>query len=474
MPPLMRPPIVNAISPHLLLMVALLVALLAPVGHASDVTLLHGTLPNGVRLLVRPETEPEIKKVAISLFVRLDAVAPEEEAIAEMVARTLFYGTPNRTENGILTLAAFAGNDIQVLSTPQYVAITYVTSPSQLTEAVHLLCDCLKSADFRPESLHSALKTQRTERDRTQTDPFEMAKQRLRADLNRNGSDLDSLQRVSQRQAQEFFRTHYVPANTVISVAGRVDPQQTLRLFTAFLLDYTRSAPNRFSSPQEPVPLSAEKETLPNKHNAPPAILPSSTGVAYVLVGTSAPAVTSPDYPAFTVLETLLGGGHASRLFVGTRERLGVGYQVGALYQADRFDPLILSIQWDAQRKPSIPYSVVPATSRTGTNRKEEGQPNTSMPRLLNDLLDDLISHAPTEAELERARNFAIGRDAIRHELLRDRAFFPGWYETLGLHYTFDRELPALLAKVTREDLLRVARIYLDRRATVQVLPPTR
>lgn len=478
----------------LLLALLPLLILFPCAGKASDAPLLHGTLPDGVRLLIRAETEPEIKQVAISLFVRLDSVAPEEEATAEMVARTLFYGTLNRTENGILTLAAEGGNDIEVLATPHYVAITYLTSPPQLTEAVHLLCDCLKSADFRPESLRAALKTLRTERDRRAADPFEMGKQRLQAELKADTSDLDSLQRVTQRQAQAFFRSHYLPANTVISVAGRVDPQQTLRLFTAFLQDYTRISPSRFAPRQEPSPIGQSKENEQNnegnrdshrstdkekqnildKNIGLPQILPSPTGVAYALVGTSAPAVTSPDYPAFTVLETLLGAGHASRLFIGSRERLGVGYQVGALYQADRFAPLILSIQWDSHRKTLVAGTKVADTKVADTNKTEAERPDTAIPRLLNSLLDELITHPPTEAELERARNFAIGREALRHELLRDRAFFPGWYETLGLHYTFDRELPGLLAKVTPEDILRVARTYLNRRATLLLLPLAR
>ena len=65
-------------------------------------------LANGVRLLLRPE--PTTERVAVSLFIRTDSEpSGSSAAVGELVARALFYGNANRTQNGILTLAKDAG-----------------------------------------------------------------------------------------------------------------------------------------------------------------------------------------------------------------------------------------------------------------------------------------------------------------------------------------------------------------------------
>lgn len=174
-----------------------------------------------------------------------------------------------------------------------------------------------------------------------------------------------------------------------------------------------------------------------------------------MFVGTPAPSVASSDYPAFTVLQALLGGGHASRLFRQSRETLGLGYEVGALYAPEQSLTLITYLQWNGRRD---------------SGAKDNATSESAL-RLLNAQLDGISANPPTDEELTRARNFAIGEDALRHERARDRAFLLGWYEAVGKGYAYDTELPRNLADVTRADILRIAKTYLGARATIHLLP---
>jgi predicted Zn-dependent peptidase len=140
------------------------------------------------------------------------------------------------------------------------------------------------------------------------------------------------------------------------------------------------------------------------------------------------------------------------------RDALGIGYNVGALFRAERGEPLIAYLQWGARRSLATPVL-------------EEKESDAIALRLLQAQLDSVLADVPTEAELSRARNVAIGRDALRHERARDRAFLLGWYEALGRGYAFDAELPRLLAAVAREDVLRAARTYLKQRVTATAMP---
>src|SRR5205823_4813964 len=111
---------------------------------------------------------------------------------------------------------------------------------------------------------------------------------------------------------------------------------------------------------------------------------------------------------------TLLGDGHASRLFRRVRDAQGFGYSVGALHQAYLDDPLVAYLEWDTRRIASSDSS---------------GSAADTALRLIETQLDSILSDPPTEAEIIRARNVAVGRDALRHERASDRAFYLAWYE---------------------------------------------
>jgi zinc protease len=179
-------------------------------------------------------------------------------------------------------------------------------------------------------------------------------------------------------------------------------------------------------------------------------------------VALPAPALTDDDYPAFIVLKSVLGEGHASRLFQRLRDTQGIGYNVGAVWQTSLSDPLVAYLQWDAKGDRASQSQRLEASAPMS--------PQTAL-GLLHRQLDELISEPPTAAEVERARNLAVGREILRHERARDRAFLLAWYEAMGPGSAFDASLPQRLARVSKEDVLRVARKYLNPRASVVLSP---
>jgi zinc protease len=408
------------------------------------------TLPDGVRLVLKPEPTTDI--TAITLFIRTPRdPAGQAAATAEMVAHALFYGSTDRTRDGIALSVAQVGGVLETLRTPDYVAVTVVTIPEQIEETARMLGEALKHADFTPEALTSALQDIVEERKRRRANGFDLGADTLRSALDATEAPPeDQLRRVTQTQALAYFTTHYVPARTVVSVVGRFAVREVQTAFLAYFAEYDRPAS----------PLSYVRPTaLTNvsTSDAPTELsLPSGTA-GYALVGVAAPDVDSPDAPAYAVLHTMLGVGHASRLFRRVRDTLGVGYDVGASLRTDLSDPLIAYLQWDAQR--------------AETGGSQPALTATEAVRRLNAQLDGLLTDPPDDAELERARNVAIGRDALRHERARDRSFLLGWYETMGLGYAYDADYPHRLAAVTRADVLRVAAQYLPHRAAVAITP---
>ncbi len=151
------------------------------------------------------------------------------------------------------------------------------------------------------------------------------------------------------------------------------------------------------------------------------------TNQAIVLRSYAAPAMGDASYPAWKIANAILGGRSSSRLFKVVREERGLAYAVGSFFPTRR----------------QSAHLVFYAGTRPA---------NSSQVRALwNDVLK-----APTAAELEDAKKLVRGEFALDHEKVARRAWYLGWYETLGLGADFDAAYPDRLDAVSLEDVVTV------------------
>ncbi len=447
-------------------------------------------LPNRVRLILK--AAPAADLVAISICIRTDPDrSPLEDAAGELVARTLFSSSLNRSSDKLSAGISQVGGSVETVRTAEHVNITCVMLPSQVREAIYLLCEVLKNSEFGA---------------------IDRARAELSAEQRRGGSgilggldvlrrelqarpDLADLpfQRITPALADAYFRSRYVPEHIAIAVVGQFDVASVRTAFRDSLADFDRPA----LRPIRNSPLYAHATNYPTRTLKQPG----SSG--YALVALPAPPLADADYAAFVVLKSILGEGHASRLFRRLRDAQGIGYNVGASWQASLSDPLVAYLQWDAtkggqsavgetqavgnrhaQRAPAVGMPGGQTQSADRGEKPEVGvstgpsQPAVEVPmtpdavlKLLNAQIDGLLSEPPTEAEVARGRSVALGRERLRHERARDRAFLLAWYEAMGAGAEFDDTLSARLAAVSREDVLRVAGNYLGTRASILIVP---
>lgn len=169
-----------------------------------------------------------------------------------------------------------------------------------------------------------------------------------------------------------------------------------------------------------------------------------TTGSAtYVMLGFPAASITSPDYPALMVANVILGGNKSSLLFRKLREELGIGYQVGSFYPCLRGQSHIVAF--------------------VGMDSSRATQEIVDLAR--NGILEQIAKLKEgsfSDDDLERAKRYLIGSYAVKHERVRDRAFYPGWYETMGLGYQYDIEYANKIKAVTKADVCRVCEQYLS------------
>lgn len=420
---------------------------------AADSTTRRATLTDGVRMLLRQEAEGDT--LAITLFVREEPTStPAEEAVRQIVNSSLFYGSVHLSFDAASELAGKIGQ-INTKQTPDYVSVTCVTPSARYRDAIYLLCEAIKNAEFSADALERARTTILRLRVERESDPFLATYDPLsRAIRSRPEPDAVQLRHVTQEQAATYFKAHFVPARTVFSACGKMDPSAFQRSLDNNLFDYDRPGAPIVTSPRLATESGGKGEgagAVGIAESHPYSKTVQAQGrVSYALVGVGGPLVTDPDYPAFCVLADLIGGGHASRMFRTIRDGAGIGYSVGTALRAEDGDPLVAYIEWDASRsdgaKAPTPAEVV---------------------QLIQAQLDRLTAVKPdiTDAEIERARNFSAGQYLLRHERIQERAFLSGWYETMGAGYLMDASLPGLLTAVSKDDVIRVAHRYLPSRS---------
>lgn len=140
------------------------------------------------------------------------------------------------------------------------------------------------------------------------------------------------------------------------------------------------------------------------------------------------------NYVTLKVLNTFLGSGLSSRLFVDLREKRGLAYEVGSLYPSTR------------ERGRFIMY--------IGTDPKNLTQVLAGF----NEEIASLKSKPISNAELNMAKNKLIGQFALAHEGNDDQAFYLGLYEMLGMGYQCDSAYPALIQNVSVSDIQKLSK----------------
>jgi predicted Zn-dependent peptidase len=115
-----------------------------------------------------------------------------------------------------------------------------------------------------------------------------------------------------------YMKTHYLPSDMVLSVAGNVDHQTVLKMAEESL--------GQLPGGERPTAASA------TALNGGPrlAVHHKDTEQANLCIAVPALAYNSPDRYIQSMLSTILGGGMSSRLFQEVREERGLAYSVGS------------------------------------------------------------------------------------------------------------------------------------------------
>jgi zinc protease len=254
--------------------------------------------------------------------------------------------------------------------------------------------------------------------------------------FDRFGSEA-SVAGFTRDDLQQTYQHYAVPSNTVIAVVGDMDTQKVGDKINQLFGGIKATA---FEKPQVPPeePLEKVRENVMHVPRAK----------AHLAIGFRGTTFSDPDRFPLDVLNNVLTG-QGGRLFRRLRDEESLAYTVASFVRPGM--------------APGV-FGFYMACDAPKADRAYAG--------LVKQI--GLIKKAKVgDAELHKAINNLIGNHLISLQSSWDRAESMGLYTLYGLGYDYDPKYIGKIREVKAEDVLRVARKYLDLKhcAIVKVLP---
>ncbi|MGQ0702801.1 MAG: M16 family metallopeptidase [Gemmatimonadales bacterium] len=225
-------------------------------------------LPNGLTLLVQRFETPA---VAVVSFVRTGFFDEPDPlvGVSHVLEHMLFKGTPTRGVGVVARETRAAGGSLNAGTGYDHTVYTTILPPAAFRIGVEVQSDAVQRSTLEPEELGRELIVIIEEAKRKLDSPASVAAETLHALLFdrhrmrrwRIGTEAQ-LARLERDAVLGFYRSRYVPENTVIVVTGGVDPDEASDAIREFYGAWPSVPPVRDPSPSEPAWREVRARTL--------------------------------------------------------------------------------------------------------------------------------------------------------------------------------------------------------------------
>jgi predicted Zn-dependent peptidase len=237
----------------------------------------------------------------------------------------------------------------------------------------------------------------------------------------------------------DYHASQYVPENTVLAIAGNLSHERIVDEATERVADW------------KPAPYRSWEAARDGRTTPQVGLRSKRTEQAQLLLGYPAYSAFHPDRYALDILNTILGEGMSSRLFLEIRENRSLAYDVHSS-AAHYLDTGVLVVG-----------AAVDPSKTTECIKAVRGE--------LDRLRYDLIP----ENELVKAKEYIKGRLLLRMEDSRAVSAWLGGQELLRGQIASVDEVVEAIDALTTDDLQRVAQdVIHDERAALAIVGPYR
>jgi predicted Zn-dependent peptidase len=301
--------------------------------------LVHHTLDNGLRVVLAPDRSAPVVGIAVLYDVGMRSEPKGRTGFAHLFEHLMFQGSANLEKGQHFHYVQSSGGTLNGTTHLDYTNYFEALPSNALERGLFLEADRMREPRITEESLANQLDVVKNEiRVNVLNRPYGgFPWIHLPAVLfdsfanSHNGyGDFADLESAGVADATDFFARYYTPANAVLSVAGDIDPHETIDMIQRHFAGIpSRPRPTRPDFAEQA--LHAERRAMHEDANAPlPAL-----AIGYRIPD---PVGSLDQHLAYLLLTEALTDGDASRLHRRLVQRDHLVTDIGA-YLGEFGDP---------------------------------------------------------------------------------------------------------------------------------------
>jgi zinc protease len=396
----------------------------------------ESTLPNGLTLLVLEEHR--LPTIQCNLWIKNGTISDPKDmpGLASFTADLLREGTAKRNSSQIASEldemgatffadAAFGDN---------LTAIQASGLGRSADKLLEMVSDIALNPSFPAEEIKKYVAREKASLVQLRSNPGFLARERFARAIYGDfpaaiqAPTNDSLSKATPETLKAFHDKYYAPNNAILAIAGDVTPAQATALAKKYFGEWKN----------HPVPATAAGEVpAPTKARTYLVDRPDSVQANIVAGGLSLRRA-DPDFIALTLVNRILGGGPAGRLFINLREEKGYTYGAYSNFSSHHF----------------------PGTFTANTEVRN-AVTDGSLHELMYEL-KRLREEKVPQAELDEAKRSIVASFALSLENLGGIVSRWMTVKYYGLPIDYWDKYPDQVAKLDADTVQRTAKKYID------------
>jgi zinc protease len=395
------------------------------------------TLTNGIELVVSEKHDLPLISFSLTMLGGACQFEPaNRRGLASITASMMSEGTKTRNGEELSNALQLLGTSVNVSIGQESGSMTFVSTAGKFGATLDILVDMLLNSTFPADALERIRAQRLVALTQAKAQPGSIAMRVfprvLYGSSHPYGQNVteESYKAITRDDIAAFHKAFFQPGRALIVVTGDVDPTAVKTTIQKALAAWpTGGSKPSFSYPALPAPAPATIYIV-DKPGAAQSTL---------AIGNPGPPRNTPDFYALQVMNIMLGGLFQSRLNANIREEKGYSYGVSSAF----------SFGWG------------PGPFRAGGD-VQSAKTDASLIEFMKEFRGIAGSRPVTDEEL------TVAKDALVQRLPGQFASVTGvngaisslWLQ--GLPDNYYQRYGAAIAAVTKEDVMRVARQYID------------
>jgi predicted Zn-dependent peptidase len=393
------------------------------------------TLDNGLRVLVARRTNAPLATVLAVVRAGADHDPAARAGLASFTADMVDEGAGRLSAIQIAERMGNLGATLQSAASYDASVVSLDILDSQLEQGMEVFADVVRRPQFLQREFNRVKKDRLTTLLQQKDVAPVIATNRFAQfvyggtayGLPLNGTEA-TVEKITRGEMKSFYDRHWLPNNTSLIIVGNVDRQQAEVLARKHFSDWKRGRDVedvRIAAP----PIASTTVYLVDR----PAAVQSE-----IRIGHGGVARSTEDYFPLLVMNSILGGQFTSRLNLNLREKHGYTYGAGSGFAFRR------------QPGPFFAGAAVRNAVTMESVRETVGE------------LRRIGSGDITDQELKFSKDYLMGVFPARVETTSALAERIQELELYALQADYFERYRENIAAVTREDVVRVAKKYVD------------